>query len=245
MKTKYILPIVVVLITSCGNYNRLNYQRFNHDKKSGEAKEFTSTTPNEVRENDQQPQMTLASNNADEMEILLETPSEELITNETLVEDTNAVKCDQLVLKNGEDKDVKVQLITEKSIRYKNCDHLDGPDYEQPLSEVLFVKYSNGKKEVFEVKEEPKVEAINIPARNRNSSGENNSITGFVMGLSSIFLFWTAVVPIIGLAFSWTGIIKGRHEGEVSRYEGLAIVGVILNALGIIGAIVLFFIYFL
>lgn len=236
--------LTLILLTSCGNYNRISYQkslRSSSTVKTTQKAEKSVSTRQIEETADLEPEETfvLASTNAeDDLNFLIEKEEASLIE-EIVADDTIDTQCDELVLRNGEDLQVKVQLVTETSVRYKNCDHLDGPDYEKPINDLLYVKYANGRKEIFKT-EEKKPEEVKVPARKRNSSGENMTITGFVLGAASVFLFITGIIPILALTFSWTGIIRGRHEGEISRYEGLGIVGVILGAAGIIAAGILY-----
>lgn len=237
-QTLFLFASILVLV-SCGNYNHVTYQRNSNSKNSSAKKESTRRAEMISATETKAPSLNEMAYAG--LEDDLDFTTLEVISSGNSIsieEDTTQITCDQLVLKNGEDKEVKVQMITESTIRYKNCDHLDGPDYEKSLGEVLFVKYANGKKEVFaDTKpKQPETEKVVVPKRVSNSSGENNSLTGFILGLTSIFLFWTGIVPILGLCFAWTGIIKGRHESDISRFEGMAIIGVVLSSLGIIAA---------
>lgn len=56
---------------------------------------------------------------------------------------------DIIILKNGDDMNVKVTEITPDNIKFKKPDDLDGPSYSIPKSEVFFIKYKNGKKDIF------------------------------------------------------------------------------------------------
>lgn len=59
------------------------------------------------------------------------------------------VACDQLILRNGDLLDVKVNEIGITEIRYKKCRWLDGPDYALLKSEVLSIRFANGDIERF------------------------------------------------------------------------------------------------
>lgn len=56
---------------------------------------------------------------------------------------------DVIVLRNAEEISVKVKKITSSTIEYVEWGFQDGPDREVNKSEVLFIKYQNGKKEIF------------------------------------------------------------------------------------------------
>ncbi len=66
--------------------------------------------------------------------------------------------CDVITLKNGTEISCKVLDVSETEIKYKKCSNLSGPAYTKELSEVLFVKYSNGQKDVFSQNNTPKKE---------------------------------------------------------------------------------------
>jgi hypothetical protein len=62
---------------------------------------------------------------------------------------SNEDSCDLMVLKNGDEIEAKVTEISTSTIKYKRCNHLTGPTVIIDKADVLFVKYSNGTKEVF------------------------------------------------------------------------------------------------
>jgi hypothetical protein len=57
--------------------------------------------------------------------------------------------CDDIILKEGKIIKSKVLEITDTDVKYKLCDHLEGPTYNVKKSDVLLIKYSNGKEEQF------------------------------------------------------------------------------------------------
>lgn len=56
---------------------------------------------------------------------------------------------DIITLKNGEEIKSKVVNIGQKDITYKKFENQEGPSYTMQKSEVFFVKYENGTKEMF------------------------------------------------------------------------------------------------
>lgn len=56
--------------------------------------------------------------------------------------------CDNITLKNGDEVSVVIKTISENEIIYKKCSFQDGPDYIVKKENVLFIKYSNGTKEI-------------------------------------------------------------------------------------------------
>ena len=63
----------------------------------------------------------------------------------------SAVKAqDIIVLKNAEEIQAKVTAIAPESISYKKWDNLEGPTYTMYKSDIFYIKYHNGVKEVME-----------------------------------------------------------------------------------------------
>ena len=56
---------------------------------------------------------------------------------------------DLIVLRDATEIEAKVIEVTDSQISYKRFDNPDGPMYRKNTSDVLFVKYANGTKEVF------------------------------------------------------------------------------------------------
>lgn len=56
---------------------------------------------------------------------------------------------DIIVLRNADEIQAKVQTIGFDDITYKKWDFQDGPSYQIAQSDVLFIKYENGRKELF------------------------------------------------------------------------------------------------
>jgi hypothetical protein len=54
---------------------------------------------------------------------------------------------DKLILKSGDEYLVKIIEITEKEIKYKRCDNLDGPIYSMNKEKIYVIIYRNGYKE--------------------------------------------------------------------------------------------------
>ena len=55
---------------------------------------------------------------------------------------------DIIVLRDATEIEAKVIEVTDSQISYKRFDNPDGPMYRKNTSDVLFVKYANGTKEV-------------------------------------------------------------------------------------------------
>ena len=56
---------------------------------------------------------------------------------------------DIIVMRNADEIQAKVQTIGYKDITYKKWDFQDGPSYQIAQSDVLYIKYEHGRKELF------------------------------------------------------------------------------------------------
>jgi hypothetical protein len=66
-----------------------------------------------------------------------------------LIITTNSFAQDLIVKKNGEEVNAKIIEVGTKEVKYKNSANQEGPNYVMDKSEILFVKYKNGEKEIF------------------------------------------------------------------------------------------------
>ena len=62
----------------------------------------------------------------------------------------NTFAQDLIVKKNGEEVNAKIIEVGTKEVKYKNSTNIEGPTYTIDKSEIVFVKYKNGEKEIFE-----------------------------------------------------------------------------------------------
>jgi hypothetical protein len=125
------------------------------------------------------------------------------------------VQCDQMVLKNGDDRAIIVREITPNDIKYHKCDNQNGVIYSIPISEVLFIKYANGTKESFDkptnIKTEKPTEA-NLPIHPL-------AIVGFMFA----FLF-----PFLGSILCLIAVKQIEKNPNKYRGKGLAVAGSVI-----------------
>ena len=57
-------------------------------------------------------------------------------------------ECDIIILKNGEERSVKIIEINVKIIKYKYCNYQEGPLIVINKKDVIKIKYSNGQDEI-------------------------------------------------------------------------------------------------
>ena len=90
-------------------------------------------------------------------------------------------KCDNMILKNGNEIKGKVTEITLDEIKYKKCDNLEGPTISIAKKDVFMIQYANGETEVIKAKkdeEQPKQNsnAINKVDYTKNYQSYKDSI---------------------------------------------------------------------
>lgn len=67
---------------------------------------------------------------------------------------------DYIMLKSGEELNVKITEIGSDDVKYKKSNFLEGPDFVISNSEIFMIKFSNGDKQVFDNNEVKKESAI-------------------------------------------------------------------------------------
>jgi hypothetical protein len=58
---------------------------------------------------------------------------------------------DLIVLRNGDEIQVKVLEIKQTEVSYKNWTNIDGPTYTKSKADIFMIKYPNGSKDVFNI----------------------------------------------------------------------------------------------
>lgn len=130
----------------------------------------------------------------------------------------SAVKAqDLIVLKNAEEIQAKVTTIAPESISYLRWNNLEGPTYTILKSDILYIKYRNGEKEVMKVGETRGNNSTNNPVnefRKAKFQGYANvgadfsaNVGGpsldFSLGIRSSKYFY------MGAGFGWHNLIVG------------------------------------
>ena len=57
---------------------------------------------------------------------------------------------DIIVLNNADEIQAKVTAIDQQSVTYKKWSNLEGPTYTMPKSEIFYIKYANGEKDIMQ-----------------------------------------------------------------------------------------------
>ena len=149
---------------------------------------------------------------------------------------------DLITFKNGDELKAKVMEISEKEIKYKRCDNLDGPLITVNKSDVFMIKYANGTKEV--IKDSPKQNNTQQKQNPKPNTGSNGpqihplAIVSIVAGL--LWLYWLGSIAAI-----ITGAIAlQRIKAEPEKYngKGAAIAGIVLGVAAVALVVIVIFI---
>jgi hypothetical protein len=239
MKNKtIIISISILILNSCGipksfYKDGYTFNSNNEDQRSNIRKEFNNNILEEIDK--KQDVVAIIDLN------------DKLILEKESVKDT--LKCDKILLKNGEEIDVKVLEISPNEVKYKKCDNVDGPIVTTYKNDVFMVKYSNGSKEVFNnetfgntMKSEYKSGMNSLKENNLKKHGM--AVTGFVTSIIGFFLFGF-VFGLLAVIFSGIGLNKINNDPDRWSGKGLATAGIIIGIIDIIGWLLLIAIFFL
>ncbi|PWH84987.1 DUF4190 domain-containing protein [Brumimicrobium oceani] len=151
--------------------------------------------------------------------------------------------CDTLIFRNGDERTVKILEFGESTIKYKKCDHLEGPSYTAKMAEVFMIKYANGAKDVFKAKKVTEAKKEPTQAEEKVTV-EPFSIISLILGVIGM-VFMLLLNPVLGFFILVPALITGivgisRRKAHNSRGLGMAITGTVLGVLGtIVGLVIL------
>lgn len=81
---------------------------------------------------------------------------------------------DLIILRDATEIEAKVIEIRENDVAYKKWDFQDGPNYSIRKIDILFIKYSNGTKEVYNASNEPQTKTVQSSAIQTTPNVTNN-----------------------------------------------------------------------
>jgi hypothetical protein len=122
-------------------------------------------------------------------------------TEDTLDRKLRSDSCDLIVTKKAEEILAKVLVVGTQEITYKLCDFQDGPTRQIVKSDVLYIKYKNGRKEVFTSDIKPQAEYKSPPQKNNSSAG----IGAVLMIVGAIVLLFVSI--LLGIILGLVGLI--------------------------------------
>jgi hypothetical protein len=124
---------------------------------------------------------------------------------------------DRIVLKNSDELKAKVINISPDVVTYQLWSNLDGPTYTTPKSNILFIVYKNGTKEVF------KAESTTITTTTTTTTSSTTNISFRFQGYGNLGLVYcpdaAAAGPTVDLNvgvaindFFYAGFATGFHS---------------------------------
>ena len=117
---------------------------------------------------------------------------------------------DVIVLRNADEIQVKVKEITPTTISYVKWDNLGGPNYTINKSDVFFIKYENGEKDVFNSE----------PASKNRDLTENNKTTSSKIKFNPT----PSSKYIVGLTFSYVSQQYIAYDKEDKYKEKISLI---------------------
>lgn len=125
-------------------------------------------------------------------------------------------ECAEMIKRNGDIIEVKVIEVGVSEIKYKKCEHLDGPIYSILKSDVFMIKYSNGEKDVFKEDSKPNnTDSDNKPSSN-NSTFDFLGFFGMLIGISGVIVYFLFSWPV-GLGLGLTALILGVISSSTEK----------------------------
>jgi len=156
----------------------------------------------------------------------------------------NPEECDIIVFRNGNEVKAKVTEIGTDEIKYKRCDYLTGPVMSVKKSEVFMIKYANGEKEVFELKETEPVKTqpattttTAVSSRPIDHPKATGALVAGVIGLFIFPLFAGIAAVVLGNRVSRDASENPGKYTETSIRRGRT--GVILGYISIFWVLIL------
>lgn len=264
----FFLFLSVILLSSCSIQKRQHLPGFyvnwhgSKSSKSSDSKsgELSNAHQNETLNHESHTEELIASSEKSRTTATPWYASEvDLFINAFLTKDS----CDRIIDKEGDEILAKVTEIGIDVIKYKKCNHIDGPIYNIPKSAVLMIEYANGTREV--IKQDQKSEQqISEPEysnvdnvyndtygapRKERRRVEGLGLAGFITALVSVPIWWLVswigglVGGIIGIVFGAIGISRCKKNPALTG-KGFAItslvIGIVIAALSVILAIIIF-----
>ena len=114
-------------------------------------------------------------------------------------------KCDEIILKNGEELRVKILEINETNIVYKICGYLTGPSHTKSKNDILMVLYSDGTKDIF-------------VSDDKNESKKTSKEEDIPLAYGGMGLIFSSLLPIpfLGLIFGCIGLFNYKKNPDKS-----------------------------
>lgn len=221
--------LVLIFLTSCST---LNHSKIKFSKAEPIAEKNKSSFNDQMRSVDYEIEIK------ENIETSNDNLSDEIASNQNnqnVVIEANNEECDKMLLRSGEDLEVKIVEIGIEEIKYKKCNNLEGPTISILKKDVFMITYANGTKDVF--KEEPKNEAVKNNTTEMKTEPikppfNSLAVASFIFGILGF-------IPIAGLILGIVASNQISKDPNRTRGKGLASIGIILSIMWIVLLLIL------
>lgn len=149
---------------------------------------------------------------------------------------TDSAKCgDEIIFRTGDKIIAKVLSVGINDISYKKCDNLTGPNYVVDKSEIFMIEYTNGDKDVFDVKANEEYYVQGADVEQEATSTEKYSIVSLVLGIVSILTIGMGgfLLGILGIIFGNKALSRIKNNEGRQKGSSMARTGIILGIVSI------------
>lgn len=156
--------------------------------------------------------------------------------------ETTQVACDTVILKHGSRIIGIIIEVNQEGIRYRDCNNPSGPVLSILKSDIGEIKYSNGATNSYITSSKPSASSTTVqPSQNSYSSGSQIEALGIVSFVASVAGLIIAGIPLGALAVIFGGISLAKFSRDPGRFKGkgLAIAGIILGIVDIVGVLII------
>lgn len=252
MKTIYLCLLLLVLsVSSCSIQKRVHRPGFHIEWLSHKKPKPTYNKVPVAHRNLNTKKIDSVAVPGDEM---ASTSVQDLYIAPGSIMDERVVKkkadpCDVMILKTGDEIQVKVLEVNGSTIKYKKCENLGGPDYYIDRSDVFMIKYANGIKEVIN---DPKpsdqqnnadAPRYRVPPHIDTRTVPGIAITAFVLSLVSVFLSYLGFFTLIaGFVLGFAALKQINSNPERYKGRGFAYTAIIFSGVFLLLILLVFLI---
>ena len=141
----------------------------------------------------------------------------------------NQEKCDNIILKDGEEISAKVYEVTPDLVKYKKCGKLDGPLFSINKSRIMMIRYSDGTKDIIKDVSRDNIKENELGKQQSYTQEDRKGVNGF--GIAAIACSFVGLF-VFGLILGICGIVFGGIAlAQKDKPKGLGIAGLILGVI--------------
>lgn len=131
---------------------------------------------------------------------------------------------DRLIFNDGEELQVKVYEISSSQVKYKPCDHLDGPMHVCAKETLFMISYSSGVSEVIKSEAAGTSRSAASASNVQEKTINKNAKTGFLFALFS----WTIILAPVAFILGFSGLVQIMNHPDEYSGLGFAIAAILI-----------------